>query len=170
MQGILLCALYRAMARLGAGPELVVELEGHGRDLVPQACVERTVGWFTRFRLLRLSPWQEAATAHGAMPRMREIPGADTSVPAGRRIRFNYLGQLGMQNKDWFEPLPSVWPGDVGGSNRMACRLCVDLMLTRGCLEVYFTFDAGDTLGARLPDVFLKALEEGTKEPFSADR
>ena len=47
VQQLLLAALTHAWCRWTGSDHLVVDLEGHGRDVLPGADVSRTVGWFT---------------------------------------------------------------------------------------------------------------------------
>lgn len=161
MEDILLYALYRALTRLGLGQEIWVELEGHGRGQAASCHVERTVGWFTELRLLRL--FTPEGARRGAWPEMQEITDLEGAHTAARRIRFNYLGELGTRQNSFFEALPSVWPGDIGGRNRVFCRVCVDVLLSQGRLKMYFTFEGEDALCAGLPAAYLKALEEAAR-------
>ncbi|WP_432587793.1 amino acid adenylation domain-containing protein [Streptomyces sp. HD1123-B1] len=113
----------RATGR-GAGPEVLIDLEGHGREeIVPGADLSRTVGWFTSLYPVRLDAGEltaaELAAAGpavgGALKRVKErlraIPdngvgygllrhlNPQTARALGRfaepQIGFNYLGRLG---------------------------------------------------------------------------
>ncbi|MGW3645402.1 amino acid adenylation domain-containing protein [Streptomyces sp. NPDC000878] len=103
---ILLAALSAAVQRhRGEGPVLV-DLEGHGRDHLPQGMdLSTTVGWFTRIHPVRLGPGTDTG-AHlikRTKEELRAIPyggrGHDllhdrlTGLPAPQ-ISFNYLGRL----------------------------------------------------------------------------
>ncbi|MFD3212785.1 amino acid adenylation domain-containing protein [Pseudomonas sp. LR_7] len=110
---LLLTALARAVQRWSGLPEVLVQLEGHGRDaLFDELDLTRTVGWFTSLFPVRLSPQAELGASiktikeqlravpdngigHGALrylgtPEVREQLHA---LPAPR-ITFNYLGQF----------------------------------------------------------------------------
>ncbi|TBV11939.1 non-ribosomal peptide synthetase [Phytopseudomonas dryadis] len=110
---LLLTALVRAMRRWSGEADLLVELEGHGREtLQDDIDLSRTVGWFTVKAPLRLRASDDlasdikrtkealrehgahaldfAALLHGAAEPLREQLQA---LPKPR-LTFNYLGQL----------------------------------------------------------------------------
>ncbi|MDF0729431.1 amino acid adenylation domain-containing protein [Pseudomonas entomophila] len=110
---LLLTALARAVRHWSGLPEVLVQLEGHGREaLFDDLDLTRTVGWFTSLFPVRLSPQADLAASiktikeqlravpdnglgHGALrylgaPEVREQLRA---LPTPR-ITFNYLGQF----------------------------------------------------------------------------
>ncbi|MFF7791546.1 amino acid adenylation domain-containing protein [Streptomyces sp. NPDC007991] len=103
---ILLAALSAAVQRhRGEGPVLV-DLEGHGRDHLPDGMdLSTTVGWFTRIHPVRLAAGSETGPAllKRTKEELRAVPhggrGHDllrdrlTGLPAPQ-ISFNYLGRL----------------------------------------------------------------------------
>ncbi|MBB6418141.1 non-ribosomal peptide synthase/polyketide synthase [Streptomyces sp. AK010] len=103
---ILLAALSTAVQRhRGEGPVLV-DLEGHGRDHLPDGMdLSTTVGWFTRIHPVRLAAGTETGPAllKRTKEELRAVPhggrGHDllrdrlTGLPAPQ-ISFNYLGRL----------------------------------------------------------------------------
>ncbi|MCF1594999.1 non-ribosomal peptide synthetase [Streptomyces muensis] len=103
---ILLAALSAAVQRhRGEGPVLV-DLEGHGRDHLPDGMdLSTTVGWFTRIHPVRLAAGTETGPAllKRTKEELRAVPhggrGHDllhdrlTGLPAPQ-ISFNYLGRL----------------------------------------------------------------------------
>ncbi|CBG67541.1 putative non-ribosomal peptide synthetase [Streptomyces scabiei 87.22] len=103
---ILLAALSAAVQRhRGEGPVLV-DLEGHGRDHLPDGMdLSTTVGWFTRIHPVRLGPGTEADARliKRTKEELRAIPhggrGHDMlrdrlTGLAAPQISFNYLGRL----------------------------------------------------------------------------
>ncbi|MEY4544399.1 MAG: pyoverdine synthetase [Pseudomonadota bacterium] len=115
---LLLTALSRALCAWTGQAEVLVELEGHGREeLFEDVDITRTVGWFTSEYPVRLSPPPgQTAAAVGASIRavkeqLRQVPNkgigygvlrylgdaatrqrlAQSALP---RVTFNYLGQL----------------------------------------------------------------------------
>ncbi|MCA1359979.1 non-ribosomal peptide synthase/polyketide synthase [Bradyrhizobium sp. IC3069] len=111
---LLLAALARAVSRWGGIEDVVVELEGHGReDVFAGADVSRTIGWFTTAFPVRLSGSSEddASLIKSIKEELRAVPNrglgygilrhlgteAQRSALATRpepRIVFNYLGQF----------------------------------------------------------------------------
>ncbi|MCK1637526.1 non-ribosomal peptide synthase/polyketide synthase [Bradyrhizobium sp. 157] len=111
---LLLAALTRAISRWSGIEDVVVELEGHGReDVFSGADISRTVGWFTTAFPVRLPGGSsgDASLIKSVKEELRAIParglgygvlrylGTDaqrhalTALP-DPRIVFNYLGQF----------------------------------------------------------------------------
>jgi amino acid adenylation domain-containing protein/non-ribosomal peptide synthase protein (TIGR01720 family) len=137
---VLLAALARAFEGWTGEPQLLIELEMHGREeIVTDLDLSRTVGWFTSFCpvLLDLSGTSEPAEAVQAVKeQLRRIPdrgvgygllrymtGDDAladqlrSLPAAE-VSFNYLGQM-----DSLVPDSSPWVLDRGASGLVQSRL-----------------------------------------------
>ncbi|MCA6120231.1 amino acid adenylation domain-containing protein, partial [Bradyrhizobium sp. WSM 1738] len=111
---LLLAALARAVSRWSGLDDVVVELEGHGReDIFSGVDISRTVGWFTTAFPVRLpgSSGNDASLIKSVKEELRAIParglgygvlrylgteaqrGALAALPEPR-IVFNYLGQF----------------------------------------------------------------------------
>ena len=110
---LLLSALAHVMRRWTGKDDVLVQLEGHGREsLFDDVDLTRTVGWFTSLYPLRLSA-QDAlgATIKGVKEQLRAVPDkgigfgllrhlGDTQMRntlaalPSPRITFNYLGQF----------------------------------------------------------------------------
>ena len=110
---LLLTALARVIARWTQRSDVLVQLEGHGReDLFDTLDLTRTVGWFTSVFPVRLSPEQTlGASIKRIKEQLRAIPDKGIGYGALRylgddqaraalaqlpppRITFNYLGQF----------------------------------------------------------------------------
>ncbi|MBR0962440.1 non-ribosomal peptide synthetase, partial [Bradyrhizobium japonicum] len=111
---LLLAALARAVSRWGGIEDVVVELEGHGReDIFASVDVSRTIGWFTTAFPVRLpgGSGDDAALIKSVKEELRAVPNrglgygvlrhlgteAQRSALEARpepRIVFNYLGQF----------------------------------------------------------------------------
>ncbi|MBK4996151.1 non-ribosomal peptide synthetase [Pseudomonas sp. S37] len=110
---LLLTALARVIARWTQRSDVLVQLEGHGReDLFDNLDLTRTVGWFTSVFPVRLSPQQTLdASIKQIKEQLRAIPDKGIGYGALRylgddqaraalaqlpspRITFNYLGQF----------------------------------------------------------------------------
>ncbi|MEH2532306.1 amino acid adenylation domain-containing protein/non-ribosomal peptide synthase protein (TIGR01720 family) [Bradyrhizobium sp. AZCC 1614] len=111
---LLLAALARAVSRWSGIEDVVVELEGHGReDIFAGADISRTVGWFTTAFPVRLpaGSGDDASLIKSVKEELRAIParglgfgvlrhlGTETQRHAlaalpEPRIVFNYLGQF----------------------------------------------------------------------------
>ncbi|WP_264312050.1 non-ribosomal peptide synthase/polyketide synthase [Pseudomonas putida] len=110
---LLLTALARTLCQWSAQDEVLVQLEGHGReDLFDDLDLSRTVGWFTSVFPVRLAPGEAMGPSIKAIKeQLRAVPDkgigygllrhlGDTpvrerlSAAAQPRVTFNYLGQF----------------------------------------------------------------------------
>jgi amino acid adenylation domain-containing protein/non-ribosomal peptide synthase protein (TIGR01720 family) len=116
----LLMALGQALGKWTGRAEVMVELEGHGReDLFEELDVTRTVGWFTTMYPVVLPGVQEEAgrALKRVKERLREVPwrgigygllrcygGEELSSAGLGQVVFNYLGQLDqvLEERGWF--------------------------------------------------------------------
>jgi non-ribosomal peptide synthetase component F len=108
---LLLTALARTLCRWSTQDNVLVQLEGHGReDLFDDLDLTRTVGWFTSLFPVRLTPGGTLASRSSIKEQLRAVPDkgigygllrylGDAHVrgpcsAAQARITFNYLGQF----------------------------------------------------------------------------
>ncbi|MNG60426.1 Linear gramicidin synthase subunit B [compost metagenome] len=110
---LLLTALARVISRWTGQPDVLVQLEGHGREaLFEDIDLTRTVGWFTSLFPVRLTPAEQmGASIMQVKEQLRAVPERGIGfgllrsfgAPAQRqalaalptpRITFNYLGQF----------------------------------------------------------------------------
>ncbi|GAA2526712.1 amino acid adenylation domain-containing protein [Pilimelia columellifera] len=97
------------------GHDVLIELEGHGREEIAGLDLSRTVGWFTTLFPVRLDPGP-ATGADGLADAIKRVKEQLRAVPdhgigygmlpelAGGptpRILFNYLGRFGAGDGDW---------------------------------------------------------------------
>ncbi|MEV0189548.1 amino acid adenylation domain-containing protein [Kitasatospora purpeofusca] len=133
LTGLALALLARRRARLGAAarPDLLVRLEGHGREdaLVPGADTSRTVGWLTsefpvRLDLTGVDPdaalagepavgralalvkeqlraLPHAGAGHGLLRHLDPASAAALADLAEPQLLFNYLGRFGATGEEW---------------------------------------------------------------------
>jgi natural product biosynthesis luciferase-like monooxygenase protein/amino acid adenylation domain-containing protein/non-ribosomal peptide synthase protein (TIGR01720 family) len=115
MQELLLTALAMTWRRWRGDEELLLEMEGHGREEIGKVNVSRTVGWFTALYPLRLrfSGAAGVEALKGVKQQWRVVPGGGVGygvlryglggkeewrkkLQTGRKaqVRFNYLGQV----------------------------------------------------------------------------
>ena len=126
---ILLAGVVKAFARWTEESQLLVDLEGHGReDILADVNLSRTVGWFTTIFPVFLD-LKEADSANKAIEtikeQLRQIPNRGigygvlrylsqdkaiarlATIPQAE-VCFNYLGQFdrSIANADWFQLAP----------------------------------------------------------------
>jgi amino acid adenylation domain-containing protein/non-ribosomal peptide synthase protein (TIGR01720 family) len=88
---VLLAALAETLAEWTGSPDVLVDLEGHGReDIFPGADVTRTIGWFTALFPVAL----HAPVAAGPGERLKAIKEQLRAIP-GRGVGHGLLRYLG---------------------------------------------------------------------------
>jgi len=116
---VLLTALALAFAKWRGGDELVLDLEGHGREeIVPGVDLARTLGWFTSIFPVRLTPGTGGLddALKRVKEQLREIPdngigfgllryldeGSGLAGKPAPQLLFNYLGRFtATEGTDW---------------------------------------------------------------------
>ncbi|MEV8378873.1 amino acid adenylation domain-containing protein [Kribbella sp. NPDC056861] len=170
---LLLAAFAIAVREWAGSTRIRLDLEGHGRDVLPEVDVTRTVGWFTTFTPLLLdltgtADDQQVLTT--VKEQRRAVPGgpADFGLlsrrPEGAPLRdlaaadvgFNYLGRLDQLGGDRFRLLPGRGGRWRAPSNRRPYPLEVNCQVLGGRFEFTLTGDS-DELDV-LADGFAGAL------------
>ncbi|WP_414157498.1 amino acid adenylation domain-containing protein [Pseudomonas sp. BNK-15] len=158
---LLLAALARALCNWSGNQQVLVQLEGHGREeLFEDIDLTRTVGWFTSLYPVALRPQAQPGACIAAIKeQLRAVPqrGLGYGVlrylgtPAQReqlarqaqpRVTFNYLGQFDSQ----FEK-GALWQPDPQGAGQgqdgdapLANWLSVEGQVYQGELGISFGY------------------------------
>ncbi|WBQ08271.1 non-ribosomal peptide synthetase [Kribbella sp. CA-293567] len=106
---VLLAGLALAVKQWRGNDSVLVDLEGHGRDVVPDVDVSRTVGWFTEVRPVRLG-----ATGNDPGATLKAVKEQVRTPAAGRaQLQLNYLGRIagGSAGGDWSLLRTDLVPG-----------------------------------------------------------
>ncbi|MQG96183.1 non-ribosomal peptide synthetase [Pseudomonas sp. MN1F] len=163
---LLLTALARTLCRWSGDQEVLVQLEGHGRDgLFEDMDLTRSVGWFTNAYPLRLNPQagdDDAARATSIKhikEQLRQVPHKGLGYGVLRylgdaasresmaalpqaRITFNYLGQFDQQFDEaaLFQPLdaPAGLAHDLDAP--LPNWLSIDGQVFGGALQLRWTY------------------------------
>ena len=191
---IVLAAAARALTAWAGRPELLIDLEGHGReeDLAPGVSLARTVGWFTSVYPVRLD-LADTATPEAALRRVKEqlraVPQGGigygllryagdpdqaarlAALPAAE-VGFNYLGLFGGQAK---AALLQIGPDDPGPlcdpAGERAHLLDIDALIVNGQLHIQWQYSAAHFLPATVERLAadclaaLRALINRSAEP-----
>ena len=186
---LLLTALARTLCRWSGDAEVLVQLEGHGRDgLFEDMDLTRSVGWFTNAYPLSLRPVlgeDEAARASSikrVKEQLRQVPhkGQGYGVlryladEAGRermaalpqaRITFNYLGQFDQQfDADaLFQPLDAAAGLAHDLDAALPNWLSVDGQVYAGALQLRWTYSS-----ERYDEQTIATLAEGYRQELLA--
>ena len=161
---LLLSALSLSLSKWSGKPEIIIGLEGHGReDLFDDIDLSRTVGWFTSLYpvLLQSNEKDLAATIIQTKETLRRIPnkGIDYGVlrylSSDKKIQselsidveqiiFNYLGQFGTgeSEKGLFDFAPESAGASIGSENKISSKIAINGSLIGDVLSFAWTYDA----------------------------
>ncbi|MFF7110513.1 amino acid adenylation domain-containing protein [Pseudomonas sichuanensis] len=158
---LLLTALAQAVAGWSGQAEVLVQLEGHGReDAFADIDLSRTVGWFTTLFPVRLTPAGDAGTAiktikeqlrgvphkgigHGLLRQLGNPEQRQSlAALAPPRITFNYLGQFDQQFDEHALWAPAAESSGAAqdADAPLANWLCVEGQVYGGELALQFGF------------------------------
>lgn len=128
------------------------ELESHGRDLVANADVSRTVGWFTALYPVQIAMTHITGFADKIKTIKEQFRNADkhiqTSGETGKRrfperqIRFNYLSEYIEPENDFFTLQRVCFPHDISPETFSPAFLEVTMLVLHGKLELYLRYRA----------------------------
>jgi amino acid adenylation domain-containing protein/non-ribosomal peptide synthase protein (TIGR01720 family) len=164
---LLLAALARTLGRWSGATDLLVDLEGHGREdeLAPGIDLARTVGWFTALYPVRLGAGssEPSATLAEVRARLRAVPRRGVGFgllrhlspdPEVRRelealpraeVSFNYLGRFDSLLADdalfGLAPEPAGAPADARSEHPHALTVSARVALGELHLEWGFSGD-----------------------------
>jgi non-ribosomal peptide synthase protein (TIGR01720 family) len=154
---ILLTALLPAFAPWTGSDDLVLDLEGHGREeLFSSVDLSRTVGWFTSLFpvALRRASDQPGEALRSVKEQLRLIPrrgvgyglmrylGNDASMAATSDVIFNYLGQTDrvLSPDSRWQPITKGAGPEQGPDNTRPYLLAIDALVSQGRLEVSWVY------------------------------
>jgi non-ribosomal peptide synthase protein (TIGR01720 family) len=153
----LLAGLAEGYRRWSGEAEVVVELEGHGREgaAAEGADLTRTVGWLTSHYPVRLRAEAEGVgeTLRGVKEQLRGVPGGGVGYGAlkymgegapesGASISFNYLGQFDQVLPESSPFVPSKVSAGATSSTEgnMSHLLRINAGVSDGQLEIFWTY------------------------------
>ncbi len=155
-QELMLAALVLAIGDLSGGSEVVIELEGHGREeLFEDVDVSRTVGWFTSMYPVVLKKCGQELSTHikAVKEQLRNVP--DRGVGYGmlkyltlalpgshkKHIRFNYLGEADNLSQSHLFSIAGEDSGsECSGLNHMTALIDINLLTLNKRLNVNYTY------------------------------
>jgi amino acid adenylation domain-containing protein/non-ribosomal peptide synthase protein (TIGR01720 family) len=190
---VLLTALSGAFAAWTGTPDLLVDLESHGREELFGVDVSRTVGWLTSIypvRLPLLVPGGAGAHLKAVKEALRAVPrlgvgfgllrsrgdeaGEELRAHPGAQVVFNDLGQLDQALPAGSPFLPAPEPAGASRGLRQPRRYLIEISaaVAGGCLHVSFSY--GTRLHRRstieaLADRFLASLRALLAHCLSAE-
>ena len=171
---LLLAALTTSLSSWSGHNEIVIGLEGHGREeLFNDVDITETVGWFTSLYPVALKNFENdlEATIVETKENLRAIPtkgigyGVLRYLSTDENIReelsidteqiiFNYLGQVGQeQGEDGaFSFSPENKGKEIGEANHTGSKITINCIIVDGVLSLSWSYDANrfhsDTISA----------------------
>ncbi|HKT49920.1 MAG TPA: amino acid adenylation domain-containing protein [Candidatus Angelobacter sp.] len=163
---VLLTVLGRVMTQWTGLEEILVDLEGHGREgLFGEVDVSRTVGWFSDtypvvLKSANTQLWNPVPALIAVKEHLRAVPNRGfgygllhhmSSNPDIRRsleeapqaeIIFNYFGQMDqlVRQSRWFLPLENNGGSTIAGENHRPYVLDVNAMVAQDRLLIHWTY------------------------------
>lgn len=178
-QELLLAALSLAVMKHAETDDIVIELEGHGReDIGEEWDVSDTVGWFTSFYPVRfrLPDANRSERVKALKEQLRNVPANGFHYGlykyvrglwrehAFDRVRFNYLGEFLMETDNAFFRYATEYTGPESASNNvLTCLLDINCLVVAGHLEIRLTYSKHKFRAASMQnflDEFLGELRE----------
>jgi amino acid adenylation domain-containing protein/non-ribosomal peptide synthase protein (TIGR01720 family) len=176
---VLLAALGRALCDVTGRDEILVDVEGHGRDALEDADLSRSVGWFTTLYPVRVSGGTggDAELIRGVKESTRSVPhggigfgllhtarAAPGSAPL-TDVSFNYLGQsAGAGGGGLFRGIAPESAGDPAAADLpRRYRLELNATVIDGRLVTQYVFDEAvlpEALVADVADRTMAALRD----------
>ncbi|CAM2010577.1 non-ribosomal peptide synthetase/type I polyketide synthase [Acanthopleuribacter pedis] len=148
---LLVTAVATQIAALTGNSQVVLDLEGHGRqDLGASHDSTRTVGWFTAMYPVNLTlPEESTAQVQAVAEALRAVPNGGAGYGwlypdrrAGAEVLFNYLGRIdGKADGRLVRPRPAPGP-DSHPDNPLSHPLEIDALINDGRLEMHWRFTA----------------------------
>jgi amino acid adenylation domain-containing protein/non-ribosomal peptide synthase protein (TIGR01720 family) len=160
---VLSTALSDAFTAWTGTPDLLVDVESHGRLDLPGLDLSRTVGWLTSIYPLRLAvpPGSPGARLKAVKEALRAVPrlgigfgllsgredaaGAEIRRHSGAEVVFNYLGQLdqALPADSPFLLAPEPAGADRSPRQRRRHLLEISVAVVNGCLRATWTYGTG---------------------------
>ncbi|MES2732925.1 MAG: amino acid adenylation domain-containing protein [Bacteroidota bacterium] len=163
---LLLAALGQTIQVWTHDPQIVIGLEGHGREYLSERVeISQTVGWFTNLYPVRLTV-EEGQSAGNLIKSIKEqlraIPDKGLGYGALRYLHpkeevraslsgdqswgivFNYLGQLdnAVSASQWLSLASESTGISVGEGNAFGCQLEINSSIVGGQLEISWNYAA----------------------------
>ena len=170
---LMIAALYLTIRNSVNKEELVIELEGHGReDIFEDIDVSRTIGWFTSIYpvLLCQGGTELSEIIKAVKEQIRNIPNKGFGFGVlkyyselftsnkSKHVRFNYLGDSdNISQNDLFEISDDNLGNDSSDNNHMTCLLDINAMIINKKLKISITYSSNKFINETM-ETFLKTL------------
>ncbi|WP_167957223.1 non-ribosomal peptide synthetase [Anaerosporobacter faecicola] len=151
---LLLIAIMQVVNQTCLMNELVMVVEGHGRDVLESEDTNRTIGWFTnRYPIkLRIPECDMQTQIKSLKDQIRKgtSKGYEYSIlryikkwaiPDKKMICFNYLGEYKENKNDFFELKEMMFDSNISGKNQIPYIIDINGVVINSQLKVYVHFN-----------------------------
>ena len=171
-EDLLITSLAVTLRNFTEKDEIVIELEGHGRQVELNGInISRTVGWFTAMYPvvfnIESNDLQKQITS--VKETLRKIPGNGIGFGVGRYtgkclrdtmyrlVRFNFLGSFDeFDDNDLFRISDEESGSDISGKNHLTCLLDINAFVKGKCLEISLTYSRNKFKDTVMKDFLLR--------------
>ncbi|OKP94747.1 non-ribosomal peptide synthetase [Paenibacillus sp. P32E] len=174
---LLLLALMRTIRELTSMQAITLELEGHGREGVPQLDLTETVGWFTSFY-----PLHADLTSNELDEQIKEVKELVRRIPHNGRnygiykyicgmvqesesdvIRFNYLGEFSKAvDNEYFQIVFEETGVESSRANKLSSLIELNCLVVSDKLKIQITYNQ-NRLTTEHMERFMEAFLEHIK-------
>jgi len=138
---LIVMALMIALSEQLGKDQAMFEIESHGRDVLKNLDVSRTIGWFTKIQSVILSiPPKELSEQLADMKKQLYTNNSLTEPLMKNEIRINYLGDLSETNNCHWILEGLGWDGDVSADNQWSYLMDANIYLLDGNLHIITAF------------------------------
>lgn len=138
---LIVMALMIALSEQLGKDQAMFEIESHGRDVLKNLDVSRTIGWFTKIQSVILSiPPKELSEQLADMKKQLYTNNSLTEPLMKNEIRINYLGDLSETNNCHWILEGLGWDGDVSADNQWSYLMDANIYLLDGNLHITLLF------------------------------
>ncbi len=153
---LLIVALSLAVKKYTDENNIVIEVEGHGREeIFDKVDVTRTVGWFTSIYPIAVEVYGEELEKNikSIKEQLRRVPNKGIGYGVlkymseqiddteQRHIRFNYLGDTtGVSKNEYFSLTDAHISNDSAPENHLTSIIDINVIIIGGCLKVTFIY------------------------------
>lgn len=152
---LLITALARTMKAFGTSQDIIIEVEGHGRDESLQLDVSRTVGWFTKMYPMKFTLGQDDISwqIKQVKEKIRKVPNQGigygilryltNKMPYQEKyVRFNYLGDAADEKRGSVRMMDCITEMDQAPENKLSSILDINCIVVKKELYIFLTYDA----------------------------
>lgn len=173
---LLITALARAVKKLYRINPICIDIESHGRDVLPDVNVSRTIGWFTNIYpvCLRLDTDDLPTQIQTVQAQLKKYDGRESEygilryiknvLPSGKKhIRLNYLGEYTEVDTNCFTVQQLFCENDNSPNNTVPFLIDINAIVISKKLHVNISYNEDYKKQiANFADCFKKTIPEVT--------